>query len=59
MLQGLGREGSDLIAEFPSGATYRYLGAAEHFDALVNAESVGREFNERIKRGGYQYTRIR
>lgn len=48
--------GSDLIVRFNSGGIYRYYDAANEFDNLYGAVSVGKELNARLK-GRYDFVK--
>lgn len=55
---GYDPENDEMIIEFKGGARYSYHGIPpEVHDALVNADSVGKYFNENIKKV-YTGTRI-
>lgn len=41
----------DLIVEFTNGSLYRYEEAANKFDSLTKAESVGKYINAEVKKG--------
>lgn len=48
-----------LIAEFTNGDKYLYPGVtADLYDGIVNADSVGKEFNKVIKKCGFPYHKI-
>ena len=48
-LKGLGARGNWLVAQFRRGGeVYRYKDCATYLDQLLNAESVGTEFNKTI-----------
>lgn len=42
-------ESAALLVRFSNGKVYRYIGAGERFDALVNAESAGKYVNASLK----------
>jgi hypothetical protein len=50
------KDGEDLIVTFRKGGTYRYQGAAHHYDDLVQADSPGRYLQANIK-GRYEHER--
>lgn len=48
-----------LFVEFHSGGVYKYSGVPrEVFDAMSNAESVGKAFHSLIRKGGYAYEKV-
>ena len=48
-----------LFVEFHSGGVYKYSGVPrEVFDAMSNAESVGKAFHNIIRKGGYAYEKV-
>lgn len=48
-----------LTVEFKSGLTYVYSQVPlEVVEQVISAESVGKAFNELIKKGGYKFQRI-
>ena len=46
----LGLLGEDLYVQFHSGSIYSYKKAANEFESLTKAESVGKHLNSRIKK---------
>lgn len=49
-----------LEIEFQSGALYEYRGVPAHIYAgLMSAPSLGKFFNQYIKKGGFPFVRIR
>ena len=48
-----------MIVEFVNGTKYLYTGVdVATFNQLVDAESVGKEFNSVIKKGDYNYLKV-
>lgn len=49
-IASIGHEGETLEIEFTNGRIYRHDGVSRaHYEALVDAESVGRHYNAAIK----------
>lgn len=49
-----------LEVEFTSGSVYEYSGVPASIHAgLMSASSLGRFFNQYVKKGGFAYVRIR
>jgi KTSC domain len=60
-IRSIGYEDSSLTleVEFKSGSLYQYIGVPRNeYEALMNAASVGRYLNAKIK-GRYRYVQIR
>ena len=56
-LVSVGYEAGVLEVEFVNGRVYRYAGVpAEEHRGLMEAESKGRHFAERIKGGGFEFS---
>lgn len=49
MIDGAAVDGSDLLVRFTSSKVYRYIGAGQHYDDMIGADSVGRYLNGFIK----------
>lgn len=57
-LASVGYDGTNLEVEFKNGAVYIYYDVPLRIhEAIMNADSVGKCFNERIKKGGYKFER--
>lgn len=55
-----GQEHSDLTIGFTNGSLYTYEGVPTRVVlSLITAESVGKAFHTLIKKGGYEYKKIR
>jgi hypothetical protein len=50
-LASCGVDGEDLYVSFLNGRTYKVVGGAVEYDALVNAGSAGGYYNNNIKDG--------
>lgn len=58
-LESVGYDGNDMEVEFKGGAVYKYFNVPFRvWEAVVNADSVGKCFNERVKKGGYKFERV-
>ncbi|HEX6981820.1 MAG TPA: KTSC domain-containing protein [Balneolaceae bacterium] len=56
---GYNSKGMILEIEFSSGSLYQYFSVPElEVENLLNAESIGRHFQENIKQGPYRYIRL-
>lgn len=52
-------ETNTLEVRFASGATYRYADVdTATYERLRDAESVGKHFQEHIRKGGYAHTKV-
>lgn len=50
---------STLGVRFLKGGEYHYFNVPEHiFEGLKSASSVGRYFDQNVKKAGYQYARV-
>lgn len=50
MIASVGHEGDVLEIEFTNGKVYRHAGVSrQHFEALRNAESIGKHYNATIR----------
>jgi len=55
-----GQEHSDLTVAFTNGSIYTYEGVPTRVVlTLISAESVGKAFHALIKKGGYEYRKVR
>jgi len=55
-----GQEHSDLSVGFTNGSLYVYEGVPTRVVlSLITAESVGKAFHSLIKKGGYEYKKVR
>ena len=58
-LKSMGYEGNVLEIEFKTGRVYQYKDVPfEVFQQLRIAPSIGKDFNEIIVRGGFEYKRV-
>lgn len=58
-VEAIGYDGNDMEVEFKGGGVYKYFNVPFRvWEAVVNADSVGKCFNERIKKGGYRFERL-
>ena len=48
-----------LEVEFSNGTVYQYAGVKTGlFAELMTAESIGQYFGDKVKKGGYEYTKL-
>lgn len=58
MITSVGHDGDVLEIEFRNGKVYRHAGVSrEHFEALRNAESIGKHYNTAI-RGKFDHSLV-
>jgi KTSC domain len=49
-----------LEIKFNNGSTYKYFNVPEMiYEALMKADSHGKYFDSKVKKGGYRYERVR
>lgn len=48
-IHSIALDNNDLLIKFHNGGIYKYMGAANHFNALLNATSKGKYFIAYIK----------
>lgn len=59
-LQGTEEEKGNITVTFKSGMVYSYSEVPlKVVDQMLNSESIGKAFNELIRKGGYKFHRVR
>jgi len=49
----------DLTVQFIKSGTYTYHGVPEEvFNQIMNSSSVGKSFDQLVKKGNYKYTKV-